>query len=448
MSTERTLLALLLALPFFATLPMGSNYDWAMLAICLICFTAMALYLLAVIRHKISVDSKANCWLPGLLLLAAGYMLLQTLPLPTGWRLFPDGRAAISLDIFQTRLHALLTLAFACYAFLLLQLLNSQQRVKLFAYALVVTGLTQAAYGAFMTLSGVEYGFFQEKTFGRGVATGTYVNRNHLAGLLEMSLGITIGLLINAKSSSVRWNLRDLLRATADFLTGNKGPLRLAGIIMVIALVMTHSRMGNTAFFSTLLIIGLLYILVRRQFKPGTLILLGSILLLDILIVGNWFGIEKVVERLQVTPDRVEQGAEIRVDANVFNWHLAKDSWLTGTGAGTYDTAIPEYMASDIGIHKHAHNDYLQFLIEHGLLGSALFALIVGISLTKATRALINRTDTLMVSISCGTLMGILAIGIHSSVDFNLQIPANALIFLSLLVLAVIAQDFRQKKAI
>ncbi len=56
--------------------------------------------------------------------------------------------------------------------------------------------------------------------------------------------------------------------------------------------------MGNTAFFSSLLIAGSLWLLLSyRRPKRSTLILLASLLVVDIYIVGNWFGIDKVVER-------------------------------------------------------------------------------------------------------------------------------------------------------
>jgi len=79
---------------------------------------------------------------------------------------------------------------------LTLLIVNTPSRLRWIALALVLSGLFQASYGSLMTLSGLEYGFFHEKIHNRGLATGTFINRNHLAGYLVMCLSVGIGLLI------------------------------------------------------------------------------------------------------------------------------------------------------------------------------------------------------------------------------------------------------------
>ena len=76
--------------------------------------------------------------------------------------------------------------------------------MKTLLQVLVFSGTFQAAYGAFMVLSGLELGFFVEKYVGQGVATGTFVNRNHFAGYLVMCLSAGIGLLLSQLSRDAR----------------------------------------------------------------------------------------------------------------------------------------------------------------------------------------------------------------------------------------------------
>ena len=90
--------------------------------------------------------------------------------------------------------------------------MNSAARLRLLLSVLVFSGTFQAVYGALMVLSGLELGFFVEKYAGLGVATGTFVNRNHLAGYLVMCLAAGTGLLMSQLATDVATSLRDRLR--------------------------------------------------------------------------------------------------------------------------------------------------------------------------------------------------------------------------------------------
>ncbi|WP_198265036.1 hypothetical protein [sulfur-oxidizing endosymbiont of Gigantopelta aegis] len=146
-----------------------------------------------------------------------------------------------------------------------LLLIKSTQRLRLFAWVIVISGVFQAVYGSVMTLSGIEYGFFVEKDTYRGVATGTFVNRNHLAGYLEMSLAIGVGLLISTLYETQAGNWREFFRRILGSILGGKIRLRIALALMVIALVLTHSRMGNSAFFISLTLMGILYLVLVKK---------------------------------------------------------------------------------------------------------------------------------------------------------------------------------------
>ena len=115
---------------------------------------------------------------------------------------------------------------------------------------------------------------------------------------------------------------------------------------------------------------------------------------------------------------------------------ILDDYPLFGTGGGTFYTAFTRYRGQDIdAYYDHVHNDYVQYLTETGLIGGALFGLLVVISVVCAILAQARRRDPLARGVAFGVLMGVTAIGIHSTVDFNLQIPANAFLFMILLAL-------------
>src|SRR5207302_1426276 len=108
---------------------------------------------------------------------------------------------SLSLDVYATRQAALQTLAYLLFFCLTLLLVNNKSRIKLLAQAIILGGVFQAAYGSLMTLSGLEHGIFIDQQ-DVGVATGTFINRNHLAGYLEMCLATGVGLMLAELSST------------------------------------------------------------------------------------------------------------------------------------------------------------------------------------------------------------------------------------------------------
>ncbi|MDJ0833385.1 MAG: O-antigen polymerase, partial [Gammaproteobacteria bacterium] len=103
---------------------------------------------------------------------------------------------------------------------------------------------------------------------------------------------------------------------------------------------------------------------------------------------------------------------------------------------GTFKSIFPAYKDEQISASfLYAHNDYLQFVLEAGA-GAILLLAIVMLSLLMAYRAMRSRHDPLYRGLGFAAFMGIMALMIHSSTDFNLQIPANALMFMLLLALA------------
>ena len=117
-----------------------------------------------------------------------------------------------------------------------------------------------------------------------------------------------------------------------------------------------------------------------------------------------------------------------------------RDYPLLGAGLGAFGVVFPRYSADGTnGTYTHAHNDFFEFGAETGLLGLILLGFMVGSSLLVALRAQYLCRDPVLRGISFAALMGILSLMIHSAVDFNLQIPANALTFMLLLAFAWIS---------
>ena len=321
---------------------------------------------------------------------------------------------------------------------LALLMINTQKRTEQVIWAVVLAAGFQAMYGSVMTLTGLEYGLFIQKEHYKGVATGTYVNRNHLAGYLELAIALGVGLLL-AQTADYKGSVRQRLRQFVRMLLSSKVLLRLLLAILVIALVLTRSRMGNTAFFASLMVTGAIALFMMRNKTKSTTILLGSLLIIDIAIVGTFFGVEKVAERLQSTSSQTESRDEVTRDTlNMF-----KSYPISGVGAGAFTHVYPVFKGDDVRtplLYQHAHNDYAQFLAEFGLPASfALFVMVLW-SLRWGISAMRQRNSQFYQGVGFACTMAIIAIGIHSMVDFNLQIPANAATFVLILALAAVAR--------
>lgn len=430
----------LCTLLLWAPLPLGSNRPWssAILQVLTGLIAGCLCWLLAQQRLQPSTTLKKSWPAIALFFAIPLWSFVQLLPMTQ-----PDFHP-ISLDINATLFKLQKSLCYALLFTISLQLVNTGERLRTIAMIIVASGLFEASYAVLTVLGGSDFDILRIRQVGQhnGDASGTFVNRNHFAGYIEMCLAVGIGLLISTfkeNNSDANWRerARELLRA----LLGEKIRLRLFLVAMVIALVMTHSRMGNSAFFASMGISATIGYLLYRQTSRSMVILFGSMILIDVFIVSAWFGLDKLANRIEQT----QMNNEVRLDINANAWIWFKEHWLTGSGAGSFISMFPRYRTNDvIGFFDFAHNDYLQILGEYGLLGASLFAAIALYALWTSLQAQRVRRTALLRGMSFAAMMGLISLLIHSSVDFNLHIPANAALLTMLCSFAFIARHLKQ----
>jgi putative inorganic carbon (HCO3(-)) transporter len=446
-------------------LPLGSNRGWAFLALSAVFMILLAGYLfiecISMRRDEVKKNLQSISLGALLLLFAAVWMWFQAaFELPAAWIAFLSPAAMeiytaalnvldpahaanafpISLEPGKTMDRALLT--FACFAMVILMhgLINSRRRLVQFFYVLVLSGVFQAFFGSMMVLTGMEYLFLVPKESYIGNATGTFVNRNHLAGYLEMTLPIGIGLLFGSRkiSNQVCRNWRGILAYILQMLLSPIAILRCLLVVMVIGLLMTHSRMGNASFFNALLITSAIAVCSTRQFRrPGFIAIILSIIAVDILLLGTLFDLGQVVNRIESTG--LDHETRDEVVQSVLQ--MIPDFWIAGAGAGTFAYIFPKYSQFTGLFYDYAHNDYLQMFVELGIIGCIPLAVLVILGLLNAW-SLLRRTDSRLLSgIGFSSIMGTVSLLIHSAVDFNLQVPANIVLFVTLLALPRVAEQ-------
>lgn len=468
---ERKLFGALLIILILAPLPLGSNREWAwpMLSCMIFFVSAIFLYHIRIYGFSPTAALWRARWVLYLLSAVALWQFIQIIPLPYELvsLLSPNAARAygaaydqvpqfipLSLDVYATWMSCLKTLSYLLMFTLLLQLINSRHRLQWLLYTILYSGLFQACYGSFMALLRMEHGLFMANHQVMN-ATGSFINRNHFAGFLEICLGLGIGLLMAklSRTSSATWKQR--MRKLLNALLGEKARLRLSLAVMVVALVLSHSRMGNSAFFASLMIAGCIALAIlwwrrHRGFhrhgghsqRPVMLLLL-SLIIIDLVIVGAWFGVDRVVDRIENTSVQTET----RDEANEYAWQILSDYPITGIGAGAFYSAILGYQDQRVaGFYDQAHNDYLQFAVELGFPAVICLGIALFLCLRAAILAFWRRRSCFYFGVAFGGFMATLSILIHSFVDFNLQIPANALYFIVALSLGFISLTLESRR--
>jgi O-antigen ligase len=193
-----------------------------------------------------------------------------------------------------------------------------------------------------------------------------------------------------------------------------------------VALLLSASR-GGIISLAVQIVILFLLLLVRRVRSRH--ILVGGMVVLCAVLAVSWIGVHQVLQRftgyqsLEVTEGK---RAAMRRDT----WKIFLDHPLIGTGLGTLQMVFPRYDSLYDGkIVNHTHNDYLEALAETGVLGGLCCVWFLGVLLLDSLRGLAELGSSFGASLNLSGLVACCGLLIHSLVDFNLHIPANAMLF-------------------
>jgi O-antigen ligase len=446
----------LLALLLLVSIPYGTVEPWWEALFECVVFALGALWVIEGMLSRGWITKEHRIFLPVLAL--ALYALLQTLPGLAGNSSIAGLKVwnAISADPYQTRLFVLKLLAFTLSGVMLLRYTSSSLRLRALVYTLIGVGLLSALFGIVRQTTQHSTGFFLPFLHA-GSGYGQFINRNHFAFLMEMVLGLTLGLIV---AGGVR---REQILVYLSLV-----------LPVWVALVLCNSRGGLFSMLAEVLFLALLFSFRRaagknepEESKRGSLwwSVAQSRIVRPILVAGLvavvfigalWIGGEALTSRLETVSSEVsaESGAgnegARRLEVWRATWALIKDRPLMGVGFNGYWAAIPLYHnASGELTPQQAHNDYLELVASGGLIG-LLLVLWFMVLLVKSIRRSFQSTDAFRRAASMGASVGLFGVAIHSMVDFGLHITINALVLTALVVIAVAdckveAQDRAEK---
>jgi O-antigen ligase len=296
---------------------------------------------------------------------------------------------------------------------------RNEREVRTLCLTLAVLGFALALLGSVQefTSPGKLY-WVRAPRFG-GPIFGPYVNRNHYAGVMELLFPFALmGSLKPGRNGSKR------------ILLG------FAAVLMISTVFLCGSRGGFVSVVLQLIFTSVLLLWRSRH--------LGLVLSLTVIFVlsaafGTWLGSDRLIGRLGDVP------SEIQADKTGGRLQLAKDSLqmfaqrpITGWGLGTFPVIYPKFrtFVTDLYVNE-AHNDFVQLLVETGVIGFSvgicLLVIVFRRGLQQIRSAVFGSWRTVAVSAS---VIGVVGLSVHSLFDFNLQIPANALLFYVLCAIA------------
>jgi O-antigen ligase len=442
---DKTLTVGILAILVITCLAFGTNEAWSLAIFELLVMLLLVGWVSQCIARKRIVIEIPVTTLPVALLFGLG--LVQSLATSDG-----SGRIhSLSMDVEATR-GATIVIGFLLIVFLLSATVFARpDRLATAGNFLAIYGMALALFAIFQYFTSNEHMFWLPN---KKPGVGPFVNRNHFAGYMEMLVPFAVAL-------AFKRGLQREFRLFYGF----------AAVLMGLSIFMSLSRGGIISFLATLLfIVTVIWRQDRQRDYPETRrepgasffrvprlqkarAIAGALVILAAIGFGiNWIGAEGLVNRTIETLGPVSNSeTEVNLFARPEVWKdtlkLIQAHAAFGVGLGAYETVFPMVGRNDGSlVVNYSHNDYLQILADAGVAGgiiALLYMFLIGRAMIFALRTF----DPALRTIALGGAAGIFSILVHSVFDFNLQIPANVILFLFLsALLSNIAALARRQK--
>jgi O-antigen ligase len=262
----------------------------------------------------------------------------------------------------------------------------------------------------------------------QGLVFGPFICRNHFPLYVNMCVGLGIGLLLATRSDRRRhrtdwvgW-LIDLGNHPATLWIG------AALALMVAAVVVSLSRGGMVALAVAAVVCAVVRVAVTGRFSG--LGVAALLLLVPGLGLVAWLGTERVEKRV-ATLWKSDVLAEGRGPLWARLLPRVRDNPVWGSGYGTHELVEPlgrRPTEATIYFFSHAHNDYLEALVEGGVIQLLLGLTAVVLVVRAAWRAYAQTWMQPAGSLVLGGLFAFVTVAVHSFTDFGLHMPANAIL--------------------
>ncbi len=375
--------------------------------------------------------------IPAILL---GIALFELIPLPRGFlkalldrnsSLAATSFAPVSQAPYATQTQLLHWVTYLTAFYLVLVIARRQGRLRRLVLALIFVAGVESIWGIAQFLTGWQplAGYVPGAK-----PLGTYVNRDHFAGLLEMIFPFALAMAFCQGESALRLGEGSGRRSFRSFLLGRElGPFVFwffLSAVLFLGIVSSLSRMGIISALLATGLVSFLAVSTLRRRRLGSLLAIGFVCLAACLAL--WVGLQPVIARY-MDPNPFRGRLEMWRDTLA----MIRRSPVLGSGLGALAVAITSVQTTDLDlVIDHAHNDYLEFAAELGLPAAVVLFGSFFWLFWHNLQALYRQRGNFARLIALGSAGALAAIFTHSVVDFNLHIPANALVFSLVLAMA------------
>lgn len=455
----------ILAVIIFSPLPKASVHEWSILIIQSMVLVMMAAYIF--MREKPQNNkllSSSLKWPRYLFLGFFIFILIQVLPWPKFFAKLLSPRTYSFREVFspdfskaeftsftlvpsQTVKEGLELLSYFLLGFLILKTVTKRRQIMRIFYVLVAMGVFQAFYGFYELFNNNPRILFYKKIYNLDSVTGTFVNRNHLSGYLEMVVPLALGLIVARIDlfSLAGLKLRERILRLSEKKFYIPLLLSLGVVVISLAIIFSKSRSGVFLLILTFILFFqmIVFYVGREKGRERRIKTFFKILFLFITFFALLLGIDAIIERFAL--DKVLQENRPLFWRNTTQ--IVGDYPLFGSGLGTFSSVYPAYEKTQTTSHlSHVHNDYLEYLSELGGVGLAL--LLAGILFMLVNSFLIwrERRHPEVKGLALGGMIAVVGILVHCIVDFNLHIPANMALFSIVLSLTMVTAFYKREE--
>jgi O-antigen ligase len=313
---------------------------------------------------------------------------------------------------------ALQYVAYATLCFLAGQTLLRGVQARSLALIFSVYGAALAVFALLQGISSNGKLYWIRQPRSGGWIYGPYVNHNHYAGLMEMLVPIPLVVSLTRLAPPK-------VRAVAG----------AAAAVMVGTIFLSGSRGGMLAIFAELIILAALLVQQKRGWRTAVGI---GVFLTIVIGLFVWIGGDQLIKRTATLgPGHSELSADIRSYINRDGFRMFLKKPVLGWGLGSFPLVYPQFRTFYTNFFvNEAHNDYLQLLVELGLLGFGTMVWFIVMVYKRAIRKIKHWPTEMSGAVTLACVLGLSGILVHGAVDFNLQIPANAALFYVLCTVA------------
>ncbi len=455
----------ILGLIVWVPLPKASVHEWSILVMQVAVFVMMGAYVLMGQKpYNNELLDTALRWPRYLFYAVFALILVQIIPFPNFLVKILSPRSYVFREMYapdfsgikfmrfslmpgHTLMQGLELLAYFLVGFLIVKTVTRRSQIMRIFYFIVGMGVFQAFYGFFELYNPIPRVLFYKKLHYLDCVTGTFVNRNHFSGYLEMVIPLALGLILARTDlfslSGKKWKEK-ILKISEKGVYKNL-LLTLAVILMALAIILSKSRSGVFLVVLTFILVFGMAVLyfgrVRQQQKWIKSFL--KVTFLIIVLMALYIGIDATIERFAM--DNILEEVRPVVWSNTTG--IIGDFPVFGSGLGTFEALYPAYEESSTPpLFEHAHNDYLEYLAELGvvgfvmLLGGILVMLVFSFLMWKVRR------HPEVKGLALGGMVAVVAMLVHSITDFNLHIPANMMLFAVVLSLTVVTAFYKRNQ--